>query len=99
MPVTAHANRPGRVRLDPIIDMLTRITSYDVGGPGDDGARTRSFCFPSVEWRTHHVHVVEAASRRTKVELAALDDHDRVAYRSGKAPLTERVPPRIDPVP
>lgn len=70
----------------------------------------RSLCSPSVELRTHHLHVVEHASsgwrdwllfrdclrdadqaaRRyaaLKTERAAQDRHDRVRYRSGKAPL------------
>jgi GrpB-like predicted nucleotidyltransferase (UPF0157 family) len=62
----------------PIIDMLARITAYDgsdgivadlrgIGWvhapePGDRERRRWSFCFPDAAWRTHHLHVWEAAS-------------------------------------
>ncbi|TYL49934.1 GrpB family protein [Nocardioides sp. BGMRC 2183] len=62
----------------PIIDMLAVISDYDpfidvvprleqVGWvhapePGDDVRRRWSLCLPTVERRTHHLHVVEHAS-------------------------------------
>ncbi|WP_205864549.1 GrpB family protein [Planctomonas sp. JC2975] len=61
----------------PIIDMLAVVRRYedvrpvlpilsDAGWrlapePGDEGARKYSLCFPSIERRTHHLHVVEPA--------------------------------------
>jgi GrpB-like predicted nucleotidyltransferase (UPF0157 family) len=58
-----------------IIDMLAVIDDYDNAGPGleqltaagwimapeegDQEARKYSMCYPSVERRTHHLHVVE----------------------------------------
>lgn len=62
----------------PIIDMLAVVEDYEaftpaVPGlesigwlhapePNDEGLRKWSLCFPSVEHRTHHLHVVEYAS-------------------------------------
>ena len=59
----------------PIIDMLAVVNDYDEAGPrleklsmagwviapeaGDAEARKYSICFPSIERRTHHLHVVE----------------------------------------
>ncbi|MHA7985002.1 GrpB family protein [Rathayibacter sp. CAU 1779] len=61
----------------PIVDMLAVVRSHDsvapvlarlddVGWllapePGDDDARKYSLCFPSIERRSHHLHVVEPA--------------------------------------
>lgn len=114
----------------PIVDMLAVVRSYDevdpvgpilaaVGWvlapePGDEERRRWSLCHPTVEQRTHHLHVVEETSAgwptwlafrdhlrthpgdreeyaRIKRDLAAADDRDRAAYRSGKAPFIERV--------
>lgn len=62
----------------PIIDMLALIHDYDAFAPallklerirwmlspepGDADRRTWSVCFPTVERRTHHLHVVEHTS-------------------------------------
>jgi len=62
----------------PIIDMLAVITDRDAFGdaidqvgelgwvhapePADDANRKWSLCFPSIEHRTHHLHVVEHGS-------------------------------------
>lgn len=62
----------------PIIDMLALVDDYAAfteapqrlehlswvaaPEPGDADRRTWSLCFPSVERRTHHLHVVEQAS-------------------------------------
>lgn len=62
----------------PIIDMLARVADYDrcegmfprlaeVGWlpapePGDAAARKWSVCYPRVEYRTHHLHIVEHRS-------------------------------------
>jgi GrpB-like predicted nucleotidyltransferase (UPF0157 family) len=59
----------------PIIDMLAVVDDYDsvtprlqllrdagwtvAPEPGDEAARKYSICFPTVERRTHHLHVVE----------------------------------------
>lgn len=59
----------------PIIDMLAVVPSYEAFGPavhdveplgwthapepGDDDSRRWSLCFPAIEHRTHHLHVVE----------------------------------------
>jgi GrpB-like predicted nucleotidyltransferase (UPF0157 family) len=59
----------------PIIDMLACVDDYDrtagivtdlaaIGWvhapePGDQERRRRSFCFPDVAWRSHHLHVWE----------------------------------------
>lgn len=114
----------------PIIDMLALVPdSGSFGGalpllssidwvhapePGDREHRKWSVGFPSVEHRTHHLHVVEQDSNdwpqwllfrdylRThsdsaqryaalKKALAAADDHDRLRYRAGKAPLIEQL--------
>jgi GrpB-like predicted nucleotidyltransferase (UPF0157 family) len=62
----------------PIIDMLAVIDDYESFGPvmaelekvgwihapepGDEERRKWSLCFPTVELRSHHLHVVEHAS-------------------------------------
>lgn len=59
----------------PIIDMLGVIGSYEAFGstlpelsergwllapePGDESARKYSLCYPTIEFRTHHLHIVE----------------------------------------
>ncbi|WP_432994402.1 GrpB family protein [Dactylosporangium sp. CA-233914] len=76
----------------PIIDMLARIGDYDGSAgiaaelarirwvhapePGDPERRKWSFCFPSVTWRTHHLHVWEAASPNPG-QLLRFRDHLR----------------------
>lgn len=78
--------------------------------PDDREARKWSLCFPTIERRSHHLHIFEEGSSslrtllafrdhlrsapadrdeyaRIKRELAAADDEDRPAYRSGKAPF------------
>jgi GrpB-like predicted nucleotidyltransferase (UPF0157 family) len=68
---------PGLVA-KPIIDMLGVVDDIEAAGaavatlrevgwvsapePGDEAERKLSFCLPSVELRTHHLHVVERAS-------------------------------------
>lgn len=62
----------------PIVDMLALVADYDATAdvadalagigwvpapePGDEHRRRRSFCFPSVARRTHHLHVWEEGS-------------------------------------
>lgn len=76
----------------PIIDMVARISDYQhtaglveamagIGWvhapePGDEEARKWSFCFPDVGWRTHHLHIVEAAAGNWQ-SLLAFRDHMR----------------------
>ncbi|WP_129788887.1 GrpB family protein [Promicromonospora panici] len=94
----------------PALSELQRIGWTHAPEPGDEVERKWSVCFPTVEHRTHHLHVVERNSAswrdwllfrdylRThaepaeqyaalRSELAVADRHDRVRYRSGKAPL------------
>jgi GrpB-like predicted nucleotidyltransferase (UPF0157 family) len=76
----------------PIIDMVARIADYQrtaglveamsgIGWthapePGDEQARKWSFCFPDIGWRTHHLHIVEAAADNWQ-SLLAFRDHLR----------------------
>jgi GrpB-like predicted nucleotidyltransferase (UPF0157 family) len=75
----------------PIIDMLARIpdcrTDDIVGAmsgigwthapePGDERSRKWSFCFPDIGWRTHHLHIFEAAPENWQ-SLPAFRDHLR----------------------
>jgi GrpB-like predicted nucleotidyltransferase (UPF0157 family) len=46
----------------PALPELERIGWVHAPEPGDDGQRKWSACFPSVEYRTHHLHVVERVS-------------------------------------
>ncbi|WP_027343537.1 GrpB family protein [Hamadaea tsunoensis] len=62
----------------PIVDMLARVRAFEPAAearaalagigwvaapePGDADRRKYSYCFPSVEHRTHHLHVVERFS-------------------------------------
>jgi GrpB-like predicted nucleotidyltransferase (UPF0157 family) len=82
---TAVADLPAK----PIIDMVAVVSSVDdarqaiepmrdVGWihapePTDDLDHQLSFCTPSVEHRTHHLHVVEDASGRWRDWLAFRD--------------------------
>jgi GrpB-like predicted nucleotidyltransferase (UPF0157 family) len=75
----------------PIIDMLARVPDYRVGDlvsamsgigwshapePGDEPARKWSFCYPDIGWRTHHLHIVEAAPENWR-SLLTFRDHLR----------------------
>ncbi|MET0895193.1 MAG: GrpB family protein, partial [Acidimicrobiia bacterium] len=81
-----------------IIDMLAVVTDIDAKPdavdamkmrgwvsapePGDDAQHRASFCFPSVEHRTHHLHVVENRFAEWPRWLAFRDyliDHPEVA--------------------
>jgi GrpB-like predicted nucleotidyltransferase (UPF0157 family) len=87
--------------------------------PGDREARKWSLCFPSIQRRSHHLHILEEGSSslrtllafrdhlrvtpadreeyaRIKRALAAADDEDRPAYRSGKAPFITGVLAKLD---
>lgn len=44
--------------------------------PGDDQDRKWSFCFADAAWRSHHLHIFEAASQRWPM-LLAFRDHLR----------------------
>ncbi|ADB29289.1 protein of unknown function UPF0157 [Kribbella flavida DSM 17836] len=92
----------------PIVDMVAVITDHrSVAGcfgelaavgwvpapePGDDEARKHSWCYPSVEHRTHHLHVVEQASPGWRTWLAfrdhlRADPADRAEYARIKREL------------
>lgn len=83
-----------------IDDVAVRAASLSALGwvaapePGDVDERKRSYCTPSVDWRTHHVHVVEEASEGWRGWLA-FRDHLRVhpgdaaAYANLKRSLAE----------
>jgi GrpB-like predicted nucleotidyltransferase (UPF0157 family) len=75
----------------PIIDMLARIPDCHTGDvvaamagigwkhapePGDGPSRKWSFCFPDIGWRTHHLHIFEAASENWQ-SLLTFRDHLR----------------------
>ncbi|MEU4242792.1 GrpB family protein [Actinoplanes sp. NPDC026619] len=76
----------------PIIDMMVCIGAYDDGHsataalsrigwlhapePGDEAGRKWSFCFPSIELRTHHLHVYESGNPLAR-QLLAFRDHLR----------------------
>lgn len=73
----------------PIVDMLAVVHSYDEVGPvlptlegagwvlapepGDEERRRWSLCHPTVEHRTHHLHVVEESSSGWRTWLAFRD--------------------------
>jgi GrpB-like predicted nucleotidyltransferase (UPF0157 family) len=73
----------------PIIDIVAVVEEIDTVGearvslleigwlaapePGDDRERKLSFCTPSVELRTHHLHIVEQSSTRWRSWLAFRD--------------------------
>ena len=46
--------------VDLLVDALGAVGWVAAPEPGDEAGRRRSFCTPSVERRTHHLHVVEA---------------------------------------
>lgn len=75
----------------PIIDMLARVPDYRIGDfvgamasigwthapePSDEPSRKWSFCFPDIAWRTHHLHIFEAAPQNWQF-LLAFRDHLR----------------------
>jgi GrpB-like predicted nucleotidyltransferase (UPF0157 family) len=76
----------------PIIDMLARITDYDAGPriieamhtigwthapePHDRDDREWEFCYPSIAYRIHHLHVLEHRSKAWPA-LLAFRDHLR----------------------
>jgi GrpB-like predicted nucleotidyltransferase (UPF0157 family) len=75
-------------------DLLREIGWLKAPEPGDDPARKLSFCTPSVELRTHHMHVVEESSPAWRGWLAFRDHlraHPDVAEEYGalKARLAE----------
>jgi GrpB-like predicted nucleotidyltransferase (UPF0157 family) len=101
---TAVPGRPAKA----IIDMLAVVSdvhevqgaieaTMDIGWflapePGDELDRRISFCFPSIEKRTHHLHVVEQRSDSWLGWLAFRDylmAHDDVA--AAYAALKERL--------
>lgn len=67
-----------RLPAKPIIDMLGVVLNYEAVGsamgrlpdigwvpapePGDEASRKCSACYPTVERRTHHLHLVELTS-------------------------------------
>jgi GrpB-like predicted nucleotidyltransferase (UPF0157 family) len=79
---------PG-LRAKPIIDMFVTLRSYDDGieiatalrsigwasapEPDDDELRRLSFCFPNVEYRTHHLHAIDHESQHWRAWLAFRD--------------------------
>jgi GrpB-like predicted nucleotidyltransferase (UPF0157 family) len=92
----------------PIIDMLAVVDDIDAipdpstlledvewihaPEPFDSMERKLSFCFPDIERRTHHLHVVEESSNGWREWLAFRDylrshDNEVVAYASLKARL------------
>lgn len=94
----------------PIIDMLALIENYEafeegmtaaesIGWlrapePGDTGQRKWSLCYPTIEHRTHHLHVVERQSADWPQWLAFRDylrAHPEAAleYANLKAALAE----------
>jgi GrpB-like predicted nucleotidyltransferase (UPF0157 family) len=75
----------------PIIDMLARTPDHRIGDivgamssigwqhapePGDNQSRKWSFCFPDISWRTHHLHIFEAAPNNWQ-SLLTFRDHLR----------------------
>ncbi len=93
---------PGLVA-KPIIDMLAVVEDIEAAAaaevslrkigwvpapePGDDAARKLSFCMPSVELRTHHLHVVERVASGWRGWLAFRNDlrmHPEVAWEYGE---------------
>ena len=64
------------------IDPLHELGWKHAPEPGDVAERRLSFCFPSVEYRSHHLHVVEERSPEWAGWLAFRDHlraHDSVA--------------------
>ena len=59
--------------LDAFADALDAVGWIAAPEPDDVAGRRRSFCTPSVEWRTHHLHVVEAGSTGWRGWLAFRD--------------------------
>ncbi len=57
-------------------DELGRLGWLHAPEPGDEEARKWSFCYPSIECRSHHLHVFEQA-RAALPTLLAFRDHLR----------------------
>jgi GrpB-like predicted nucleotidyltransferase (UPF0157 family) len=96
----------------PIIDMLALVPDQDAASgvvaalsaigwqqapePLDPERRRRSFCYPSVAWRTHHLHVWETGSGWRP--LLAFRDHlrthppDTARYAALKSALASAHP-------
>jgi GrpB-like predicted nucleotidyltransferase (UPF0157 family) len=92
----------------PIIDMVAVVDDYDACAeafgplaalgwllapePGEAEARKWSLCYPSIERRTHHLHIFEASTDALQT-LLAFRDHlrsspeDRAAYAQTKREL------------
>ena len=73
-------------------ELLTPAGWLHAPEPTDEGDRKLSFCFPSVERRTYHLHVVEESSTPWRGWLAFRDylrvhDNARVEYAELKARL------------
>lgn len=71
---------------------LSRVGWVAAPEPSDIDERRRSYCTPSVEWRTHHLHVVEEESHGWKGWLAFRDylrlhPDDAAAYADLKRSL------------
>jgi GrpB-like predicted nucleotidyltransferase (UPF0157 family) len=79
---------------------VEHIGSTPVPGLLPSRSSTCSRCSPSVAHRTHHLRA-NAEDREEyaaiKRRLAAADDEDRIAYRTGKAPFIASVLKRIAP--
>ena len=73
-------------------DELGRLGWLHAPEPGDEEARKWSFCYPSIERRSHHLHVFEQA-RAALPTLLAFRDHlradpaDRAEYARIKREL------------
>ena len=75
-----------------LIDALARIGWVHAPEPGDAERRKWSCCFPSIAWRTHHLHIVEDRAPDWPQLLAFRDhlrDHpaDAAEYARRKAAL------------
>lgn len=76
------------------IGPMQRIGWIHAPEPGDEPDRMLSFCFPSIERRTHHLHVVEEQSDAWRGWLAFRDyirthDDTAAAYARLKTTLAE----------
>ena len=85
--------------VDDLVSDLERIGWVAAPEPNDVPQRRRSFCAPSVEWRTHHLHVVEESSTGWRGWLAFRDHlrgnpQDAAAYAELKRALASEA---VDP--
>lgn len=74
------------------VDLLSSVGWLHAPEPYDVAERRLSFCFPTIELRTHHLHVVETASEGWPGWLAFRDylrshDDDVAAYAALKIQL------------